>query len=291
VTLSYKGHEPSARSAEGYRIVWIWSSQKAALDGDARDSRIQRAIDELLALSERVKSPRSRLRSATQILEAATTVLADTHAERWLAVKVTEEELPHFKQASAGRPGKNTPYKRLTKKRFLLHWDIRPDTVQYDTLTDGIFPLIFNDQKMPMKDVLLAYKHQPFVEKRHQQLKTVLRVRPILLKSHVRTEAFLIVFFLALLTQTLVERELRRQMKAAGIASLPLYPEVRTCKNPTADRVFQFFGHIGRQRLITRDGAVVQRFYDPLEVDPIRRTVFRGPIFAFGQLPKFRDCS
>jgi hypothetical protein len=47
----------------------------------------------------------------------------------------------------------------------------------------------------------------------------------------------------------LIERELRRAMKAARIASLPLYPEDRLCRAPTADRVLELFRDVRRHDL------------------------------------------
>ncbi|MGF6919743.1 hypothetical protein [Paraburkholderia sp. 40] len=42
-----------------------------------------------------------------------------------------------------------------------------------------------------------------------------------------RIEAFFTLYFLALLVQALIERELRLAMKRANIDELPLYPEQR----------------------------------------------------------------
>ena len=69
------------------------------------------------------------------------------------------------------------------------------------------------------------------------------------------------------------------QMKADEIVSLPLCPEGRPCKAPTANRVFELFADVRRHRLVHPDGSVRQRFYDDLT--PLQRTVLR----LFGQSP------
>jgi transposase len=51
------------------------------------------------------------------------------------------------------------------------------------------------------------------VEKRHEQLKTVFEVMPVNLKSPNRIEAFFFIYFLAVLVESLIEREIRRSMK------------------------------------------------------------------------------
>ncbi|MGC8643893.1 MAG: hypothetical protein ACP5XB_28875 [Isosphaeraceae bacterium] len=46
-----------------------------------------------------------------------------------------------------------------------------------------------------------------------------------------------------------MERELRRAMDREAIASLPLYPEGRKCRRPTARRVIDLFEDVQRHSL------------------------------------------
>ncbi len=105
-----------------------------------------------------------------------------------------------------------------------------------------------------------AHKRQPTIEKRFQQSKTVLEIAPVLLKNEARIEAFFLVFFLALLTQALVERQLRRAMRNSGVDELPLYPEERMTKRPTADQVFRLFSRAQRHTL-SEHGNVLRTFH------------------------------
>jgi transposase len=269
----YRGFESPLRSVEGYRIVWIWSSQKHELDRAIRQGRIQQALEELEQLRARINSPRTRLKTREQVEQAAATILAETKAERWIetTIKTGEEHL--YTQATSGRPSKNTQYVRHTKERFELHWQSKAGALQYDDRTDGIFPLILNDEKMSLRDALVAYKHQPSLEKRHEQLKTVFEVMPVNLKSHSRIEAFLFIYFLALLVESLIEREIRGSMKAEEISTLPLYPEARACKAPSANRIFELFEDVRRHRLVGANGSVQKHFYDDLT--ELQRTVLR----------------
>ncbi len=56
-------------------------------------------------------------------------------------------------------------------------------------------------------------------------------------------------YFLALLVQALIERELRRAMERRGIGELPLYPEDRECRRPTTEQVLRLFSLVGRDEL------------------------------------------
>ena len=111
---------------------------------------------------------------------------------------------------------------------------------------------------MSAKDLLLAYKQQPMIEKRFAQLKTDFVVAPVYLKEVSRIQALLCVYFLALLVESLLERELRRAMEREGIESLPLYPEGRACRRPTARKVIDLFEDVQRHELTAgRRPAVV----------------------------------
>ena len=57
------------------------------------------------------------------------------------------------------------------------------------------------------------------------------------------------VYFLALLVDALIERQMRRAMAAASIKSLPLYPEDRECRAPTTDRLLDLFRDLQQHRL------------------------------------------
>ena len=95
---------------------------------------------------------------------------------------------------------------------------------------------------------------------------------PVFLKDVARIEAFLAVYFFALLTESLVERELRQAMEREGLATLPLYPEDRDCRRPTARRLFEVFETIQRHE-ITRPSSepVVLR----TELSPLQRQLLR----------------
>jgi transposase len=259
----YRVTESPLRSAEGYRIVWVWSSLKAEQDELARQGRLEKGILALEALETRLRSPRSRLRRRAIVEEAAHTALRDAGAERWLDFTLEEVIETAFRQATRGRPGRHTRYLRRQRPRLHLTWHPRADVIEYDARTDGMFPLTTNWEEAPAADLLQKYKYQPQLEKRHEQLKTVRAVAPVFLKSATRIEALLLLYFLALLLDALIERQLRRAMQAAKLPSLPLYPEERRCKAPTTDRVFDVLRDLRRHRLVRR-GVVVQTFQPEL---------------------------
>lgn len=97
---------------------------------------------------------------------------------------------------------------------------------------------------------------------------------PVMLRNPARIEAFPFVYFIiALFVEALIEREIRRRMKAKAIPSLPLYPEARKCAAPTADLIFSLFADIRRHTLADHEGHVLRRLYD--ELNPTQRDMLR----------------
>jgi transposase len=242
-------HEPEATSAEGYRLIWYHSTRKAELDVLSRHHRIERASGRLAELRQKLASPRTRYRERAKVAEAVEAILREGEVEGFIEVAIEERTTEHYRQERRGRPGPGTRYVKREDTRFDLSWRLAHDRLAEEARCDGIFPLITNVVTLSERDLLLAYKQQPRIETRFAQLKTDFVVAPVYLKETSRIQALLCVYFFALLVESLLERELRRAMDDAGIESLPLYPEGRACRRPTARRVIDVFEDMRRHEL------------------------------------------
>ena len=114
-----------------------------------------------------------------------------------------------------------------------------------------MYPLLSNDNSLTPEQVLQAHKGQPTIEKRFEQIKTVHEIAPVYLKNEGRIEALFTLYFLALLVQALIEREIRQAMKRNAIEQLPLYPEQRQCKRPATEQILRLFALVQHHRLLT----------------------------------------
>ena len=245
----YSVCEPALLSVEGYRLVWYHSTRKADQDACTRNQQIQRAMTELGELRLRLSSPRTRYRQRAKVAEAVEGILTARGVESWIVTEIDERTEEKYRQESRGRPNAETRYVKEASTRFELEYRIDNATVAVEACGDGVFPLITNDTALTEQELLLAYKGQPSLEKRFTHLKTDFEVAPVFLKEASRIQAFLCVYFLALLTESLLERELRRAMDRRAIASMPLYPEGRKCGRPTARRVIDLFEDVQRHSL------------------------------------------
>jgi transposase len=259
-------------SQEGWPLIWVKSSLLALSQQQSRRERIARATDELTDLAARLRERRSRLRERREVQEVVEAILGRLHVRRYLRADVSVDEEHRFRQDTPGRPGPKTRYRRTTRRRLRLTWTTDEAAIAYDHKSDGMYPLLTNDRTLAPQEVLAAHKRQPTIEKRFQQLKTVHCIAPVFLKNEGRIEAFFCLYFVALLVQALVERELRRAMHNEKIEDLPLYPERRPCRRPTTEQILRLFSIVERHALYRR-GRLVQTF-DP-EITELQEQTLR----------------
>ncbi|MFZ3370059.1 MAG: IS1634 family transposase [Candidatus Sulfotelmatobacter sp.] len=248
----YSTSEQPATTAEGYRLVWYRSLRKTEADAVARSGRIDKALKQLAVLREKLRSPRTRYRQEAKLAAAVAEILASCGAESWIVTEVQAQTRETFHQDHRGRPGKDTHYVKKVATRFDLAYRIDDAQVAAEASGDGIFPLVTNVSDLSDLALLHAYKRQPAIEKRFSQLKTDFEVAPVYLKAVHRIQALLCVYFFALLVEALLERQLRRAMQRDEIDALPLYPEGRACRWPTARRVMDLFESVQRHALARR---------------------------------------
>jgi len=257
----YDGVESPQRSAEGYRVLWYRSSLKRDEDCAQRQTRLERARARVAGLQAPSRRP---FRSYGQAHQAGVEALEREEAQRWLRVRIEVEVTEVFHQVSPGRPGPETEYRREESRSYRIVVEEDGAAVAADALCDGLFPLVTNDTSLRLEEALAKYKYQPFVEKRHEQLKSVFGVAPVWLKSPRRIASLLWLYFVVELVQALIEREVRRQMRASDLRRLHLYPEGRASTAPTAALVFGVLEGQRRHRLLDGRGQVLRTFHDTL---------------------------
>ena len=140
----YSTSDQPATTAEGYRLVWYHSQRKAEQDAVARSGRIERALKQLAALREKLRSPRTRYRQEAKVAAAVEAILENCSAAEWIVTEVQPQTEETFHQDHRGRPGKDTHYVKKASTRFDLSYHIDDARVAKDALGDGIFPLVSN---------------------------------------------------------------------------------------------------------------------------------------------------
>lgn len=274
----YKWHVPSM---EGWPVIWVYSKLLALHQKKRRLERITKAAEELLDLDKRLQRPRPRLKSRKDVGERVEEVLKRLNVTRYFKVEIWQESMHKYKQERKGRPGPNTRYRRETKRRLRVRHYMIQEMIDYDENSDGMYPLLTNDRTLTPRQVLEAHKRQPDVEKRFEQVKTVYEIAPVFLKNEGRIEAFFFVYFMVLLIQGLIERQIRNAMKEENIDALPIYPEDRSCRRPTAQQVLRLFSFT--EKHVLKINGKVEKVFPP-EFTPIQKQVLKllgVPMSAF----------
>ena len=257
---------------EGHSLWWFHSTRKAELDLAGRSHRLQRAEQQLRQLQKKLRSPRTRQRDKGKVQDAISKILTHHDISPFVGVTIGERQQETYRQRRRGRPGKDTEYIKRVSTRLDLNYTIDAAALARERQTDGIFPLVTNDQQLSALALLHAYKRQPQIEKRFEQLKTDFAVAPVFLKDVGRIEALFCVYFVVLLVEALLERELRQAMERKEIKSLPLYPEGRPCRRPTTRRLIDLFEPIQRHTLQQAEGEPTSVV---TELSPLQRKLLR----------------
>ena len=149
------------------------------------------------------------------------------------------------------------------KTTYTLSWERNKEALKSEKNVDGVFPLLSTDVDLSAKKALCAYKYQPRLEKRFTQFKSVHNAAPLLFKKLERIEANMFLFFVALMIQALIEREVRNGMRDQQLKSIEIYPENRGASHPTTSKVFNIFSHIFKYTIVENE-KVTERYADEL---------------------------
>lgn len=257
----------SYATADGYRIIWVRSSQKAADDAQARERRLAQAQAALRELTE--KLPRRRDHTRPAIQRAVDKILRETDTQRFLQVTLQRQVEQRRHYECRGRPTAHTPVQVDRHVTYTLEVQRDTPALARERRVDGVFPLVTNLAKAPKREVLSIYKFQPYVERRFALVKTDLEIAPVYLKKPRRAAGLLHAYFIALAVASLMEREVRNGMQRRNIKALNLLPEHRGTPTPTWPRILEAFRDV-RWYEVELKGEVIAF---PIELTQLQRTL------------------
>lgn len=243
-------------SSEGFRIVWIKSSLKQIDDEQNRTRRIDATEAGLKEIALK------KHRNQQKLEKAVKTVFEHYKTSRYFDWKIAIQVEECYKQARRGRPDDQSTYRKIENTYYQFVWCQKSEQILFDSRYDGIFPLITNLNDSAVS-ILNSYKFQPRLEKRFEQLKSVYNVAPVFLQNTGRIEGLLFLYFAGILVTSLIERTIRTTMDKKSIDSIPIYPEDRECKFPTANKVLELFLDVRLQHIMS-NGKIVKTIPDNL---------------------------
>lgn len=230
------------KSKQGFSIHWIYSSLKAKEESDFRKNQIEKTTTKMKKLQQRLKKQKPikvgeikkkgqrKLFDKLEIASVVKKILETSKMENFFFWNTAAYIRDHFNKGS----------KSIF---FRLRFSLNKKAIEEASKIDGMFPLISTDTHLDAKEVLTAYKHQPFIEVKFDHVKNLHEVSSPLFKRTDRFEALLFVEWIALAIEAMIERDLK---KAAEMNGLPLHPEGRMTKNPTFKQLSHLFENVVR---------------------------------------------
>jgi transposase len=269
--IYYTTADAPGETADGYRIVWCRSSQKMELDAQVREACLQKIEAELFDLNNRLN--RGRLRKPAFIKQEVKRILRTHKGAGFFQVTIGFQTRLRTKHLRPGRPRQGAPVKQVSSRIYHLKVRRNKEVLRAEARTDGVFPLVTNldARQVSKKQVLLIYKYQPYVEKRHALFKTELGVAPVYVKKPQRAAGLIHATFLAMTLDALLERTLRLAMRREGIAELPILPEGRMTKTPTTARLLEMFSGVAWYEFERGEETVCF----PIQLSPLQRQLLR----------------
>jgi transposase len=199
-----------------YRLIFVHSSAKAKQQAATRE----RHLTKIRAAFEQVEKILGKYSLKTE--EAIRRRLEQARG------KYSEGKLFSYTLTAAGG-------------KFALAWQIDEAERKRLQELEGVFVLKTNRSKSkhPIATVLAEYRNQSKVEKRFHHFKGPLAVTPMFLENPKRIAGLLIVLMWALTVLSLMERQVRKNLK--GRPMYGLYPENRPSPAPTGPRLLEKF--------------------------------------------------
>lgn len=254
------------KTTNGHTIHWIFSSEKKTRDQEQREDFLKKTESLLTELNSKLNV--RKYKSAEAVAKAVDEILKENQTERFFKIDISTNE------ASATTKSETSNNSNRNKQPYLyLTWSRNLQELKNEKNVDGVFPLLSTDGNMKAIEVLNFYKYQPSLEKRFSQLKSFQNLMPILFKKIERVEAMMFLYFLGMMIQALIEREVRKNMKVKSIEYLKIYPEEMAAFRPTTPIILENFEGIFKTTItaITQNNTeTTEEIYDVLSKEQVQ---------------------
>jgi len=256
------------KTSQGYCILWIKSSEKKINDEKTRERNILKCLEELTELQ--LKINKRNLKTKENINKTVSAILKKRNCLKIISIERNSKRKYKKNYSGKGRP-KTIKESTLTwTNMHSISFQENLEEIKIAKRYDGVFPLVTNivDDMTP-KQILEKYKYQPFLEKRHSQLKTWQCLTPVLFKKDIRVIAYIHMSVMALMVSSLIERSLRIAMHKNNITDLPMYPDDKKCEYPTLYGIVRLFRNVERYEI----NISGEKIYFPAKINKIQKKV------------------
>lgn len=170
-----------------HRGLVVLSAAMRQAWGQTRQQQLAELEARLQEVQQKTDHGTRKYRTAQEVLDRARRRVAASPVGAFITLTVTD---------GAGAPQ--------------LHWQVQPERLAEAMRQDGRYLLVTNHPDLTPQQIFQRYCQKDGVEKDFTVCKHDLRVSPIYLHKDQRIQAMLLLNMLALLTYTILERQLRR---------------------------------------------------------------------------------
>jgi transposase len=170
-----------------HRGLVVLSGPMRSAHAKTRAKQFHALWSELRTVAEKASQNKPRYRSAKSVLSIAQTRLRNSKVGKFVEVWTSGE-----------------------KGNIQLHWRVKKEELIATMQQDGRYLLVTNDPDLTPKQLLTVYRQKDGVEKRFTVSKQDLKVSPIYLHKDDRIKAMLLINMLALLTYSILERQMHQ---------------------------------------------------------------------------------
>lgn len=238
------------------------------------EGRLQRATDELMALTPPRARGKRQIQDEAELIKAATAILVAHNVENFLSYTFERQENRKTKYIGRGRGATDRPTQELITVRYQITAVTRQEenlAIHRKTLGWRAYGSNAPAEELSLEQAVLTYRDEWIIEHGFHRLKGVpLSLNPLFVKNDDQVVGLTNLLSIAVRMLTLIEFVVRRKLtqnqeKLTGlIANNPK----KGIDNPTTERLLQTFKEINLTIVHLPDGIV--RHVTPLSPLQIR---------------------
>jgi transposase len=232
------------------RVLVVRSESYRRVLREGLESRLQRAIDELMGLTPAPGRGKRQIQAEMELMEAAEAILKAHDVEGLLSFTFERQEKRHTKYLGRGRGSPDRPKQEIVTVRYQMTTIIRQEeAIAALQKTFGWRAYVTNApvEQLTLEQAVLTYRNEWLIERGFHRLKGVpLSLSPLFVKRDDQVVGLTNLLSLAVRFLTLIEFVVRRKLKQnqEKLVGLIENNPKKGIDNPTTERLLKMFDNI-----------------------------------------------
>ena len=229
------------------RVLVVRSESYRRMMREGLESRLQRAMEELMALTPAPGRGKRQIQDETELMEAAEVILKTLDVEGLLGFTFERQEKRQTKYLGRGRGGPDRPKQEIVTVRYQMIAITRQEgAIAALQKTFGWRAYVTNApaEQLTLEQAVLTYRDEWLIERGFHRLKGVpLSLSPLFVKRDDQVVGLTNLLSLAVRFLTLIEFVVRRKLKQnqEKLVGLIENNPKKGIDNPTTERLLKMF--------------------------------------------------